>query len=182
MKLSDTTILIVPGYGGSGPDHWQTRWESKLSTARRVHQPDWHKASRAQWADTIAQAVNAAEKPVMLIAHSLGVAAIAHAAPQFAAPVIGAFLVGPSDWNRTELLPGIAHDFAPIPLDPLPFPSLLVASRNDPYCDFDTAADFALSWGAQLVDAGESGHINVESGHGPWPEGLMSLAGFINRL
>lgn len=182
MKLADASILIVPGYGDSGPDHWQTRWEKKLSTARRVHQPDWHRASRTQWVDTITEAVNSADKPVMLIAHSMGVSAIAHAAPKFTRRVIGAFLVGPSDWNRSELLPGVAHDFAPIPLDPLPFPSLLVASQNDPYCDFEAAAEFANAWGSQLIDAGLAGHINAESGHGPWPEGLMSLAGFLNRL
>jgi predicted alpha/beta hydrolase family esterase len=41
MRTSDADLLIVPGLGGSGPDHWQTRWEQKLSTARRVEQSDW---------------------------------------------------------------------------------------------------------------------------------------------
>ena len=183
MKLSEASILIVPGFGDSGQDHWQTRWERKLSSASRVHQPDWHKASRAQWAETIAAAVNAAEKPVVLVSHSIGTAAIPHAAPLFApGKVIGGFLVGLSDWNRENLLPGVHHDFAPLPREPLSFPSLLVASRNDPYCDFEVAADHANAWGAALIDAGEVGHINTESGHGPWPEGLLRFAGFINRL
>ena len=72
--------------------------------------------------------------------------------------------------------------FAPMPRDPLPFPSLLIASRTDPYCTYDRADDFAHSWGSLTVDAGESGHINVASGHGPWPEGLMRLAGFMKGL
>jgi predicted alpha/beta hydrolase family esterase len=183
MKTADASILIVPGFGNSGDDHWQSRWQKRLATARRIDLAHWEQAERAQWADAIAQAVHAAEKPVVLVAHSIGVAAIAHAAPRFhAGKVAGAFLVGLSDWNRAELLPGVSHDFAPIPREPLPFPSVLVASRNDPYCDYETAADHANAWGSLLIDAGESGHINADSGHGPWPEGLMSFAGFLARL
>lgn len=183
MKTAEADILIVPGFGDSGPGHWQTRWEEKLSTARRVIQPDWNRASRSQWAGAIAEAVNAAEKPVVLVSHSIGTAAIPHAAPLFApGKVAGGFLVGLSDWNREELLPGVVHDFAPLPRDPLPFPSLLIASRNDPYCDFEVAADHANAWGSELVDAGEVGHLNIDSGHGPWPEGLLRFAGFLKRL
>ncbi|MCA1952821.1 MAG: alpha/beta hydrolase [Hyphomicrobiales bacterium] len=182
MKTSELSILIVPGLGGSGPDHWQSRWEAKLSTARRVLQPDWDRPNRRLWTETLVEAVNAAERPVVLVAHSLGVATVAHAAPDFAAPVLGAFLVGLSDWNRAELIPGLAHDFAPLPRDPLPFPSLLVASRNDPFCEFETAADFANAWGSALIDAGEAGHLNADSGHGPWPEGLLRFATFLKRL
>ncbi|HYD14828.1 MAG TPA: alpha/beta hydrolase, partial [Hyphomicrobium sp.] len=36
MKTSDVDILIVPGWSSSGPDHWQSRWERTLKTARRV--------------------------------------------------------------------------------------------------------------------------------------------------
>lgn len=182
MKTSDADILIVPGFGDSGPDHWQSRWESKLSTARRVVQPDWNRASRESWTRPLIAAVGVASRPVILIAHSLGVATVAHAAPHFGERVVGAFLVAPSNVARPDLRPEIDRDFAPLPRDPLPFPSLLVASRNDPTCDFEVAADFANAWGSALIDAGEAGHINVESGHGPWPEGLMRLAAFLRRL
>ena len=66
--------------------------------------------------------------------------------------------------------------------DPLPFPSLLVASRNDPYSPYEVAEDTRFAWGAKVLDAGEAGHIDAESGHGPWPEGLMSFAGFLKGL
>lgn len=181
MKSSEATILVLPGLGDSGPDHWQTRWEMKLSSARRVVQSNWSDAKRDEWAGAIIEAVERAEKPVMLVAHSLAVISIAHAAPKLK-NVRGAFLVAPSNVERENLTPGISRDFAPIPRDPLPFPSLLVGSRNDPYCDFDTAGDFANAWGSKFIDAGEAGHINVESGHGPWPEGLMTFAGFLSRL
>lgn len=182
MRTADADILIIPGFGNSGDEHWQSRWQSRLPTAMRVHQPDWHKADRTQWVGAISDAVAQSTKPVILVAHSIGVAAIAHAAHQFEKPVAGAFLVGLSDWNREELLPGVAHDFAPLPREPFPFPSWLIASRNDPYCDYEVAADLANAWGSKLIDAGESGHINVESGHGPWPEGLMSFASFMKAI
>lgn len=183
MKTADATILIVPGFGNSEPDHWQSRWEAKLSTAERVVQPDWNRADRVQWAGAIAEAVNRAGKPVVLVTHSIGTAAVPHAAPLFApGKVVGAFMVGLSDWNRPELLPGVPHDFAPLPRDPLPFPSQLVASRTDPYCDFEVAADHANAWGSALIDAGDAGHLNVASGHGPWPEGLLRFAAFLKRL
>lgn len=79
-------------------------------------------------------------------------------------------------------IPGIGPTLAPYPTDPLPFPSVLIASRNDPHCGYDSAGEYALSWGSTLVDAGEVGHLNTESGHGPWPEGAMRLGLFLRHL
>ncbi len=81
MKVSDAHILIVPGYTNSGPEHWQTRWERKMSTARRVEQAEWAKPVREDWVARMVEEVNAAEKPVVIVAHSLGVATAVHALP-----------------------------------------------------------------------------------------------------
>src|SRR5690606_41726782 len=81
MRTSDCDILIVPGWSGSGPDHWQTRWEEKLSTARRVVQDDWYRIDRPEWEARLVAGVDAAQRPVVLVAHSAGVPPIAHAAP-----------------------------------------------------------------------------------------------------
>jgi uncharacterized protein len=94
----------------------------------------------------------------------------------------GAFLVAPPDVEEADLIPAVERSFAPVPRDPLPFPSLLVASRSDPYCAYARAEDLAFAWGSALLDAGEAGHINTASGYGPWPEGLMRFAGFLKRL
>lgn len=183
MKTSDCDILIVPGYENSGIDHWQSRWERQLSTARRIEQEDWDAPVKDEWIARIAQDVKRARKPVVLVGHSLGVVAIAHAAPLLTdGKVQGAFLVGLPDVERPDFLPAIDRAFAPIPRDPLPFPSVLVASRTDPHCDYGKAEDMAYAWGSAIVDAGDAGHINTESGHGPWPEGLMRFAGFLKRL
>jgi predicted alpha/beta hydrolase family esterase len=183
MRTSDCDILIVPGYTNSGPNHWQTRWERQLSTARRIQQQSWAEPDKDSWVSRILEEIGRAERPVVLVAHSLGVIAVAHAARHLDGErVKGAFLVGLPDVEAPDFPIPMEKTFAPIPRDPLPFPSLLVASRNDPYCTYEKAEDMAYAWGAATVDAGESGHIDTASGHGPWPEGLMRFAGFLKRL
>lgn len=182
MKTAEASILIVPGFMNSGEEHWQSRWQAKLSSASRVWEPILSDARRNDWVEALINAVRRADKPVVLVAHSLGVITIAHAAPQLSEKVRGAFLVAPSNVERDNLTAGIDRAFAPVPRDPLPFPSLLVGSQSDPYCSYDKAGEFANAWGSALVDAGDAGHINVDSGHGPWPEGLMRFAGFLQKL
>ncbi|WP_417415475.1 RBBP9/YdeN family alpha/beta hydrolase [Hoeflea sp.] len=182
MKVAEADILIVPGYTNSGPDHWQTRWQARLSTARRVEQDAWSKPVREDWTARFAQAVNEAEKPVVVIAHSLGVATALQALPECNKKIAGAFLVAPPDVANPQIRPKHLMTFGPYKEDPLPFPSIVVASRNDPFGSFEHAGDMANAWGAMLVDAGEAGHINAQSGHGPWPEGIMVFAHFLARL
>ena len=183
MKTADCDILILPGYAGSEEEHWQARWAARLKTARIVAQDDWHRPDPEAWRSRVVKAVEAATRPVILIAHSLGVVAAVEAAPRFPEGVVrGALLVAFPDIEAGADLPESVRAFAPVPRDPLPFPSLLVASRTDPHCRYELAEDYAYAWGSALVDAGEAGHINVASGHGPWPEGLMRLAGFLAPL
>lgn len=182
MKVKDADIIIVPGYTSSGPTHWQSRWEEKLSTARRVEQDEWSKPVREDWTAKVIDAVNAAERPVVLVAHSLGIPTVIHAIPGFKKRVAGGFFVAPPDVSNPAMKPKHLITFGPYPRDPLPFPSVVIASRNDPYCAHDVAEDIAAAWGSLFVDAGESGHINSDSGHGPWPEGSMVFAQFLSRL
>ncbi len=89
MKVSEADILIVPGYTNSGPDHWQSRWERKLSTARRVEQAEWSKPVKEDWVARLVEEVNASSKPVVLVAHSLGVPTVIHALPEIGKDSIG---------------------------------------------------------------------------------------------
>ena len=182
MRVSEADILIVPGYKGADENHWQSRWEQKLSTARRVQQIEWTKPVRDDWVRTVAEAVNEAERPPVIVAHSLGVAAVVQAVPLFTRPVAGAFFVAPPDVSDETIRPKHLLTFGPYPRDPLPFPSVVVASRNDPYSRFEPAEDAAGTWGSLFIDAGESGHLNGDSGHGPWPEGLLTFGKFLARL
>ena len=90
--------LIVPGLGGSGPDHWQTRWETCLPHVARVVQRDWDRPDRDAWIEALVRAVREAPAPVVLVAHSLGCAVVAHAAARDPGiPVRAALLVAPAD-------------------------------------------------------------------------------------
>jgi predicted alpha/beta hydrolase family esterase len=182
MKVKDTDILIIPGYTNSGPNHWQTRWQQKLSTARRVEQAEWSKPVRQDWVANVVRAIEEAEKPVVLIAHSLGIPTAIHAVREAGKPIAGAFLVAPPDVANPKIRPKHLMTFGPYPRDTLAFPSMTIASRNDPFCAFEVAEDIAAAWGSQFIDAGEAGHINEESGHGPWPEGTMTFASFLSKL
>lgn len=191
MRTSDADILIVPGWSDSGPDHWQSRWERNLKTARRVEQDDWLRPERTAWTSRLAEAVAAATRPVILVGHSLGVITVAHAASLVPADkVVGAFLVGPADVENADAWPvtqGVVWSdthagFAPIPREPLPFPSCLVASSDDPYCSAARARELSHLWRSTLVEAGNLGHINTASGHGPWPEGLLRFGVFLRQL
>jgi hypothetical protein len=185
MRSADVDILIVPGLSGSGPDHWQTRWEAKLSTARRVVQDDWERPARAAWAERLAQAVGQASRPVVLVAHSCGCSTVGHAvADELIAPgrVVGAFLVAPAAERALHAIPAVPADFARHARIKLPFRSVVIGSESDPYCTIDEAQELAGAWGAEFANAGDAGHLNVASGHGPWPEGLMRFAGFMRAL
>ncbi|MBV2142852.1 alpha/beta hydrolase [Falsochrobactrum sp. TDYN1] len=182
MKVKDADILIIPGYTNSGPDHWQSRWESRLSTARRVQQAEWTKPVKEDWVEQLVRAAIEATKPIVLVAHSLGVATAIHAIPQIQHKVAGAFFVTPPDVSNEKIRPKHLMTFGPYPRDPLPFPAITVVSRNDPFSSFEAAEGVVKDWGALLIDAGESGHINAESGHGPWPEGSMVFAQFMAQL
>ena len=183
MRAADVDILMVPGWTGSGPDHWQSRWETKLKTSQRVQQENWDVVDKAQWTTRLLEAIACATRPVVLVAHSCGVPTVVHAAARLAdAKVIAAFLVAPASEAASQRIPDMDPAFTPYPRDPLPFPSLLVASRTDAHCTYEDAGDMALAWGSTLVDAGDVGHLNTASGHGPWPEGVMRLGLFLQQL
>lgn len=172
-----TRVLIVPGLHGSGPEHWQSKWEALDARCTRVELPGWDTPQLSAWLAALDQAVKSQPEPVVLVAHSLGCMLVAHWARQTDSQnVLGALLVAPADVESPQHTPVCARGFAPIPLKQLPFPSIVVASRNDSYADFERTVLWAEQWGAQLVDVGEAGHINSESNLGCWPKGRALLS------
>ena len=181
MKISEADILIAPGLGNSGPDHWQRRWGGRMSSARFIEQDNWDTPVLADWVARIHQEIMFSTRPVVLIGHSMSVGAIVVAARTLAdTKVRGAFLVSPPDFEA-DSIPPEALPFKP-PTDPLPFPSIVVASTTDPLVSVDRARGFAADWGSDFMLAGDAGHINPASGHGPWPEGLLQFAELMKRL
>lgn len=172
------TVLTVPGLGGSGPSHWQTLWEQARPDTVRVELGMWHTPHRNAWVSRLDQAIRSARAPVVLAAHSLGCLAVAWWAEltrqPYGWPVAGALLVAPADVDRAEA-PDELHAFRPTPLTPLPFPSIVVASQDDPWVTPERAHSLAAAWGSHFVDAGEQGHLNAASGIGWWQDGQRLL-------
>jgi predicted alpha/beta hydrolase family esterase len=178
-QQSGQVVLTIPGLWNSGPDHWQSAWERERTDCHRVELGCWDDPIRNVWMSRIDQAVHDARSDVVLVAHSLGCHAVAWWAkllgPSGLSRVKGALLVAPPDVDLEDADPRLAR-FGPTPGVTLPFPALLVASRDDHYATIDRASAMAALWGAFLVDVGALGHINAASGLGDWPQGQQLLS------
>lgn len=162
------TTLIIPGLNSSGSAHWQTWFESQIPDAVRVIQADWKRANLVEWSSRVRRDISRNPGPILIAAHSFGALAAVQAAEDYRERIVGALLVAPADPEKfgvTDLLPA----------GRLGFPATIVASSNDPWLSIERAVALAIRWGANLVDVGEAGHINADSGYGPWPFGLVLL-------
>jgi predicted alpha/beta hydrolase family esterase len=179
MSDGSVEVLTVPGLWNSGPDHWQSHWEAAFPTFRRVIQSDYETPVCSAWTAALEAAVREAGTGVVLAAHSLGCATVAHWATKKreggSSPIRGALLVAPSD-VESDLYPPGPTGFKPMPRARLPFRSIVVASSDDEYVSVDRAREFAKAWGSELVEVGPLGHINSASALGMWPEGQALLA------
>jgi hypothetical protein len=162
------TTLIVPGLSGSGPDHWQTWFERQLPNCIRVIQSDWEDPDLPRWSARLRRELNRAPGHVYIVAHSFGCLAAAQTAFDYRELVGGMMLVAPADPQRFGLE-------AVVPERPLGVPTVVVASTNDPWMSLKRAVEWADMWGAELINLGPAGHINVASGFGSWPRGLGIL-------
>ena len=174
-----TTVLLVPGFTGSGPDHWHSHWQRAHPEYARVEQRDWDHPEPGEWMVALDRKISELGSDVVLVGHSLGCITIARWAERATRGVVsGAMLVAPSD-VEAETAPPEVRGFAPIPMGLLPFPSLIVSSENDPLVTPERARSFARAWGGRFVSIGAAGHISTASGHGPWPAGHVMLEGLI---
>lgn len=182
MKLKEVDIVLVPGVGGSPDGHWQRRWQAKLPNTIWVEQTDVQNPNVDIWTDTLLTAILHATRPVVLVGHSLGNHTISRVASKLTdTKVRGALLVAVPNLHRSDASEQI-KSFKDIQTDPLPFPSLFIASDNDEYCDLTAASDMASNWGSEFHVTPEAGHINIESGHGLWPDGMFMLARLLKRI
>ncbi|WP_304641919.1 RBBP9/YdeN family alpha/beta hydrolase [Pseudomonas sp.] len=181
MSSELVRYLIIPGWQGSGPDHWQSHWHRTLPNATRVEQRDWLWPQLPDWVQALDREISIDDRPVVLIAHSLGCITVAHWAAQASArsllQIRAALLVAPADVERATC-PLPLRNFAPIPRTALPFPSLLIGSDNDRAASAERAVELANVWGSTAVILGGAGHINTDTGFHRWDEGF----GFLYRL
>jgi uncharacterized protein len=179
MRLKQTgamsvTVLVLPGYGGSGPEHWQSRWQREYPGWKQVTQKDWERPVCSAWVESLNAAIQATRGPLVLVAHSLGCLLVAHWAASHTGPVQAALLVAPPD-PEAPLFPAAIEGFAPVPQQTLPFASCVVTSSNDPYDPKAQGRALAQHWGSQLVEIADAGHLNAASGLGSWPQGKALL-------
>ena len=203
-------VLTVPGLNNSGPGHWQTLWEQQRDDCQRVDLGMWDTPHRNTWVNKLNLAIRAADRPVVLVAHSLGCLAVAWwaqleqpgaanpadpaapahsgplqtgplpAGPLHAGKVRAALLVAPPEVDHRLDDPRVAG-FAPMPRARLPFPAILVGSHNDHYMGLHAVEALARDWGCAFADAGRAGHINADSGLGDWAFGQFLLEQLIRR-
>lgn len=166
------THLIIPGLGGSPAGHWQHWWLREDVSAVQVDQSDWDSPDLDAWSATLANAIE--DHPgAVLVAHSLGCALVAHLSQSRSdLDVGGALLVAPADVDDRLRISARIDGFRPMPLERLPFPAIVVGSSNDPFVSIGRAMLFSHAWGARFVHLRDSGHINLASGFGAWPDGL----------
>lgn len=174
-------FVMVPGIDGSDADHWQTIWERALGdTAVRFAPSSWSEPDLADWCDALDRCVPA-DRPSLLIAHSLGCLAVAHwsrvAATRDTRPVGGVVLVAPPDPAGSGF-PAAAGTFVGVPIGPLPLPGLIIASDDDPYATPEATGQLAAGWGVPVVSVGAAGHLNSASGLGDWPAGWALVTAF----
>ncbi len=178
MAEKSIRYLIIPGWHGSSPEHWQSHWHRILPGAVRLEQDDWVRPEPGAWTGALDAAVQQlSAHSVVLVAHSLGcvtVARWANAGTQTAAHVSGALLVAPADVERQDAAPAL-RGFGPVPMRALPFPSVLVGSTDDHAATADRAIAFGRAWGSATTILERAGHINVDSGHRRWEAGLRFL-------
>ncbi|WP_246236011.1 RBBP9/YdeN family alpha/beta hydrolase [Acerihabitans arboris] len=168
-------VVLVPGINDSGPEHWQTCWQRGFPAWRRIAQRNWLQPDLDGWQMAIRRALGEPSPPALLIGHSFGALSSWYYASRFTGRIAGVVLVAPAEPVRFE----IEDRILPVRL---PVPSLMFASHNDPLLTFGRAQYWADAWGSELVDVGEAGHINAQSGFGEWPHGLGCVEQFARRL
>lgn len=174
-------VLVLPGFGNSGPGHWQTLWEERHPAWRRVDLGQWDAPRCSDWINALDSFLARYETPPILVAHSLACLLVAHWAQQSTASIRGAFLVAVPD-PASPYFPVAAQGFSPVPMRRLSFPSMVIASRNDSFGSFEHAQRCAIAWGSRCVDVGDVGHINADSGIGDWPSGYALYLKFAQEF
>lgn len=166
-----TTALILPGFQGSGAEHWQTHWERADASFVRVVQRDWDHPVCEEWVSALEKALEKVDSEVILVAHSMACLLVAHWARKEHRAIKGALLVAPP-CALSPSFPKEAKGFENTPMLPFSFPSIVVASTNDPYASIEYTQTLARAWGSGFVNVGALGHINTQSALGFWDEGF----------
>lgn len=190
-------VLIVPGLRDSGPTHWQTWLQGQYVDAVRVQQHDWQQPDLEAWSARIEATLarHSRHTQWVAVAHSFGTLALAHhlATRQMAQAlhvdsalgdatgvgprhgrIVAALMVAPADPVKFQLEERLPRHRLDVPLT-------VIGSENDPWMPLARARDWAHAWGGGFRNLGQVGHINTESGFGPWPLARQKVDALIRQ-
>ena len=173
------SFLILHGYEGSGPEHWQSWLADRLRRAgETVAYPDFPSPfapTLPAWRAALEAELRALPGEPVVVAHSLGSLLWLHHCAQ---PVLEGgraarvLLVAPPSIAGA---PRPIRGFFPVPLERervagAADETRLVCAPDDPYCPEDAASVYGDPLGLEVDVLAGAGHINVEAGYGPWPQ------------
>ena len=187
IDQQNTTVLIVPGLRDHVPQHWQTLLVRRLSKVKTVAQLEHDKLNLDARIKAIQATIETIDGPIIVVAHSAGTLMMAHWAKQHTANIQGALLVVPPDFETPMPAPYPtleqlkANGWLPMPRQPLPFPTLVCVSNDDPLAHVDKVISLATAWHGEMVFLGNVGHLNPASGYGDWPLADQLIQKLISR-
>jgi predicted alpha/beta hydrolase family esterase len=162
-------FLLLHGYLGSPPGHWQHWLADRLAAAGEIVAfptlPDPEAPDLPAWLDALSAELDALEAPPVVVCHSLGCLLWLHRVAAGGEQAERVLLVAPpSEAGAPDLL----ASFFPAPLPQLA-DGRLVCADDDPYCPEGALALYGepLALRTDIVAGG--GHLNPDAGFGPWP-------------
>jgi len=165
-------VLILYGWHGSDAPHWQSWLKDELEKENyEVCFPQLSDNLRPKKDIWMKEALNAFNKakPDIVITHSMGNTLWFHLCNEkLLSKVKNLLLVAPPrDLNDFEDV----KSFFPVntPHDLYAKEVLMVSSDNDPYMDIKESQKLSDTLGCELKVLEDAGHINADSGYGPWP-------------
>jgi predicted alpha/beta hydrolase family esterase len=173
--VQQSTIVIVPGLRGHVEEHWQTLLAARLPRVRTADSSRRDKRDLTGRVRDLQAVVEEVGGPVTIVAHSAGCLVTAHWARLTATPAGAALLATPPDLAQPlpAEYPSLdelrENGWLPVPLERLPFPSIVAGSSNDPLGEEARVRTMAEHWGSEFIDVGPVGHLNPASGYGEWP-------------
>jgi uncharacterized protein len=162
------SFLILHGWQGSGPGHWQTWLAQRLhGNGQHVAYPDLPDADDPRldtWLASLEGEMRALPGEPIVLCHSLSCLLWLHHVERGGTQAERLLLVAPPG-EQPELV-----EFFPPPFPELTGEARMVCSDDDPYCPDGAAHLYGRRLGIPIDLLRGAGHINADSGYGAWPE------------
>jgi predicted alpha/beta hydrolase family esterase len=171
------SFLILHGWQGSGPRHWQTWLAQRLGVrGERVSYPELPEPDTPRldrWLEALGGELAREPSGLVVLCHSLAcVLWLHHARLAEGRQAERVLLVAPP--SPSAELPGV-KGFFPLAVEPdqvarAAGSTEIVAADDDPYCPEGAERLYGepLDVPVRVIDGG--GHLNTDAGYGPWPD------------